>query len=83
MRKEQLIPFIGKNVKITEWNGQVQYGKLHRIIDRYIPGDNFRIPHAINNGWYLDMYYRTYGGGIDYRSSHIKKIELWDGRRRG
>ena len=82
MKEQDLDTFVGKKVKVTSFDNDVQFGLLYKIVESYIPDDKFQIPHAIRNGYYLHRYFTAYGGGIDYRRSHIKKIELWDGVRR-
>ena len=83
MKEQDIDKFVGKKVTITDIDGDTEYGYLYKIVDHYVEQDRLHVPHAVKNGYYLHKFYLKYGGGIDYRKSHIKKIQLVEGKRRG
>ena len=72
MKEQELDKFVGKFVKITDFENDVNYGKLYKIKDHIVNRYNEGEIHSINNGYFLEGYTKN----IDYRKSHIKKIEI-------
>lgn len=72
MKEIDIDKYIGKFVKIIDFEKDINYGKLYKIKDGIINRNGQQEFHSINNGYFLESYTK----GIDYRKSHIKKIEI-------
>ena len=72
MKEQYLDKFVGEFVKITDLENDVNYGKLYKITNSIVNRYGEQEIHAINNGYFLEGYTKN----IDYRKSHIKKIEI-------
>ena len=72
MKEQDLDKYVGEFVKITDFENDINYGKLYKIKDGIVNRNGQKEFHSINNGYFLESYTKR----IDYRKSHIKKIEI-------
>lgn len=72
MKEQELDEYIGKFVKITDFENDVNFGTLYKIKDNIVTRYGEQEIHSINNGYFLEGWKKN----TDYRKSHIKKIEI-------
>ena len=70
MKEEELDKYVGKFVKITDFENETIYGTLYKVKDGVCLIGKLKELCAISNGYLLRGRIN-----IVYRKSHIKKIE--------
>lgn len=72
MKEQDLDKYVGEFVKITDFENDINYGVLYKIKDGIVNRNGQKEFHSFSNGYFLEGYTKN----IDYRKSHIKKIEI-------
>lgn len=75
MKEQEIDKYIGKFIKVTDFENSENVGKLYKIVNSRTHRNGCEMLHAINKGYYLETPNGVYAG-IDYRQSHIKKINI-------
>jgi hypothetical protein len=70
MKEQELDRYVGCIVIITDFEKEKNCGLLYKIKDGIVYRNGQKEFHSISNGYFLE------GKNIDYRKSHIKKIEI-------
>lgn len=73
MREQELDKFVGKLVRVLDFENEENVGFFYKIKDHKTHEHGIENLHSIKTGYYLSRFGRC---GIDYRKSHIKKIQL-------
>lgn len=75
MKEEKLDKYLGKLVKVKDFDNEEKVGYLYKIENYEVV--NHKLDHyyaPMNKGYYLDCPFDVYN--VCYRKSHIKKINI-------
>lgn len=72
MKEQELDKYVGEFVKITDFENDVNFGTLYKIKNHIVSRYNTEEIHSVKDGYFLECLKKN----IDYRKSHIKKIEI-------
>ena len=72
MKEQELDKYVGKFVRITDFENEKYNGCLYKIINGKFKVNGIEQLACMNKGYILDRGYCYH----NYRKSHIKKIEV-------